>query len=63
MSYWKRLGSHPGTPVAVLISFTGLVVGFLREDGNWWFGLIASIYWIPVLLTSRKRVERGHDPT
>lgn len=54
-TYWRRLQNHPGVPAAASISLFGLLAGFCREDGLWWIGLFASVFWVPVLITAITR--------
>lgn len=51
--YWKRLGNHPGVPMAALLSVLGPIFGLMRPDGDWRVGLIMMIFWVPVLITAR----------
>lgn len=51
-NYWQRLANHPGAPLATVLTIGGLFAGLSREDGDWWFGLITLVFWVPVLLTA-----------
>jgi hypothetical protein len=53
VTYWKRLSHHPGISFAVAMTALGLMAGFARPDGNWAFGLVGLLVWIPLLITAR----------
>jgi len=47
VTYWKRLRHHPGVPIASVFTVAGALAGGVQGT------LIASLIWIPVLITAR----------
>ena len=52
--YLKRLSIHPGLPIAGVFTLAGFVVGLEHGlRGALLTALIASVVWVPVLITAR----------
>ena len=60
-TYWQRLKSHPGVPVASVLTLAGALAGSGNESFGPWSGalfgalLMGSLTWLPVLLTAMER--------
>lgn len=55
MSYWQRLKSHPGVPMASFWTAMGFFAGIGGDTADKWIGAaMFSVFWIPVLLTNRE---------
>ncbi len=48
-SYWRKLGRHPGLPIAGALIVLGAIAG------GWGGALVMSVYFLPVLITARRR--------
>lgn len=64
VTYWMRLGSHPGVPMAAVFTLMGAVAGMERgATGALTGAALMSLFWIPVLLTARTQpVSRPARP-
>lgn len=56
--YFKRLKSHPGTPVVLTMQLAGVLTGLTSPNGEQInraiLGFVLfSLFWIPVLWTNR----------
>ena len=53
-TYYDNLMQHPGLPYAAILTASGAAAGAGRAGikGALAFGLVMSVFWIPVLLTT-----------
>ena len=56
-SYFERLRAHPGFFIAVTCTLMGAVAGSESWSKALMGAAIMSVFWLPVLLTVRKRLQ------